>query len=92
MDLFRRARLIARSTALQLSHYYPDRDEKRQFVKQLEARQVDAVFDIGANSGQYSIGLRRAGFRGRIISFEPLSGPFSLLEKRIRFGIAGDVR
>jgi FkbM family methyltransferase len=81
MDLFRRAGLIARGTALQLSRYYPDRDWKRQFVKQLEARQVDAVFDIGANSGQYSNGLRRAGFKGRIISFEPLSGPFSLLEK-----------
>jgi FkbM family methyltransferase len=80
MDLFRRAGLIARGAALQLSRYYSDRDLKRQFVMQLESRKVNAVFDIGANSGQYAAGLRRVGFKGRMISFEPLSEPFSRLE------------
>ncbi|OBI13337.1 FkbM family methyltransferase [Mycobacterium sp. E2497] len=81
MDLFRRARLIARGATLQLARYYSDREWKRHFVSQLESRQVDAVFDIGANSGQYAAGLRKSGFKGRIISFEPLSEPFSRLEK-----------
>jgi FkbM family methyltransferase len=82
MDLLRRAGLIARSAGSELARSYSEREWKRQFVKQLESRQVDVVFDVGANSGQYTTGLRRAGFNGRIVSFEPLLGPFSLLESK----------
>jgi FkbM family methyltransferase len=33
---------------------------------------IDCVFDVGANVGQYATALRdRVGFRGQIISFEP---------------------
>ena len=81
MDLFRRGGLIARSTTFEVSRPYSEGGAKRQFVKQLESRQVDVVFDVGANSGQYATDLRMAAYKGRIISFEPLSGPFSLLER-----------
>jgi FkbM family methyltransferase len=81
-NIFRNAGLIARSVALQVSHQYSDRDLRRQFAEQLASRRVDAVLDVGANSGQYALGLRRAGFDGRIISFEPLAEPFSVLEGR----------
>lgn len=82
MDFLQRSGLIARAVALQLSNYYPERTSKRQFVKQLESRNVDVVFDVGANSGQYSAGLRKAGFNGRIVSFEPLSDSFSRLKSK----------
>jgi FkbM family methyltransferase len=82
VHLLDRGRLIARSAVFEASRYYSERDRKRQFVKQLQSRQVDAVFDVGANSGQYATGLRRAAYKGRIISFEPLSGPFSILESK----------
>ncbi|WP_082680715.1 FkbM family methyltransferase [Mycolicibacterium novocastrense] len=54
---------------------------KRELVRQLESRVVDIILDVGANSGQYSRGLRTAGFTGRIVSFEPLSEPFSALKR-----------
>jgi FkbM family methyltransferase len=82
VHLLDRVRLIARSAAFEVPRYYSERAWKRQFVKQLQSRQVDVVFDVGANSGQYVAGLRRAGFNGRIVSFEPLLGPFSLLESK----------
>lgn len=37
----------------------------------LEAFAVDCVFDVGANEGQYALRLRKMGYRGQIISFEP---------------------
>jgi FkbM family methyltransferase len=82
MQLWDRARLLARAAASEGSRAYSERDFKRKFIRQLQSRDVNVVFDVGANSGQYSAGLRKAGFTGRIVSFEPLSGPFSALKTR----------
>ncbi len=54
---------------------------KRRFVHALHLRGVDAVLDIGANSGQFAVALRRAGFTGRIISVEPLQDAYRALER-----------
>ena len=39
----------------------------------------DVLVDVGANVGQYSAMTRRSGFKGRILSFEPVGRPFSQL-------------
>jgi FkbM family methyltransferase len=41
---------------------------------------VNCVVDVGGNRGQYAQRLRRAGYRGRIVSFEPVPGEFARLE------------
>lgn len=54
--------------------------ETRNLVYLLQLHRIDVVFDVGANRGQYGERLRSAGFKGRIISFEPLSGPHAELK------------
>ncbi len=53
-----------------------------QLVTVLERFQIACVLDVGANAGQYGSLLRSWGYRGRIVSFEPLSGPHAHLEQR----------
>lgn len=82
MQLLDQVGLIARAAPAELLRYFSERNWKRKFVKQLASLNVSVVFDIGSNTGQYAAGLRKAGFQGRMISFEPLSQPFATLQRR----------
>lgn len=43
------------------------------------ARDLRAVIDIGANRGQFALAVRQWAPKARVISFEPLPGPASVL-------------
>ena len=69
-----------RKTGLQIKKY-PDHDLKRR-CKLMSKLNIEIVFDIGANTGQYSSDLRRLGYSNRIISFEPLKSAFDQLRNK----------
>jgi FkbM family methyltransferase len=51
-------------------------------VNILISMNIDVVFDVGANVGQFGEYLRANGYRGKIVSFEPLREPFDVLQQK----------
>lgn len=50
-------------------------------VKLLKHFNINTILDVGANTGQYAYYTRKLGYEKHIISFEPISSAFSILEK-----------
>jgi FkbM family methyltransferase len=50
-------------------------------IKLLRHHRIGLVLDVGAHQGQYGLKLRKMGFDGRIVSFEPQQGPYERLLK-----------
>ena len=46
----------------------------------LDYKEIDCVIDIGANDGQFGKNLRKIGYKGQIISFEPIVSAYIDLE------------
>lgn len=59
---------------------YPNSDAKRRMML-MRHYKIDTLLDIGANCGQYSKNLREMGYKGKIVSFEPLNNAFKKLER-----------
>lgn len=75
LSFLKNARLIHRG---QLYQYW-EQEHLRRFFR---AYDIDCVFDVGANHGQYAQMIRQhAGFRGTIISFEPNPEAAAILRK-----------
>jgi FkbM family methyltransferase len=47
----------------------------------IEKYQINTVIDVGANEGQFAADLRQIGYQGKIISFEPISTAFKILQE-----------
>lgn len=83
MTLRRRANAAVkkffRQRGVMLDRYTCSTSPDLRLVKMLATNGVDIVLDVGANTGGYATALREAGYRGNILSFEPLSSAHSLL-------------
>ncbi|WP_348812036.1 FkbM family methyltransferase [Flavobacterium maritimum] len=59
---------------------YPT-DELARRIALINHHNINVIIDIGANIGQYGAEMRNLGFKGEIISFEPMKKAFNILEK-----------
>lgn len=50
----------------------PSRDPELQLVIKMHEQGIETLLDVGANTGQFASRIRRIGYRGPIMSFEPL--------------------
>ena len=76
MTLADTAKSLFRRAGVEVSRHRPVERRRRALI---DAAGVQAVLDVGANTGQYASELRRWGFDGHILSFEPLPDAFAEL-------------
>lgn len=58
---------------LDIHRYAPQAPPPSPIISSLRKLGIDLVLDVGANQGQFASGIRRGGYAGNIVSFEPLS-------------------
>lgn len=69
---------------LKLKRFTPSASEDLRTAMLVQNQAIDLVIDVGANTGQFAESLYDFGYTGRVISFEPVSGPYDQLLKRSR--------
>ena len=82
---------IFRKAGYDVSRISVTSNSSLQLVKGFEHFNIDLVLDIGANIGQFSTDLRHFGYKGRIVSFEPLSSAHAMVEKSAKTDPLWDV-
>ena len=71
----------ARRMGYEVRQYTPLRSYTAARERLFTSLGIDVVVDVGANAGQYGELLRGLGFRGRLISLEPVPEAFAALER-----------
>jgi FkbM family methyltransferase len=72
---------LAKKMGYVISAYDPKRDTRAIKKSLFETLGISLVLDVGANAGYYAQDLRRAGYQGKIVSFEPLSSAYKVMEE-----------
>jgi FkbM family methyltransferase len=72
---------IVRRTGYKISRCDQITDDEFRRRALIKNHGIDSVVDVGANQGQYASELRRCGYKGEILSFEPLSEAYEALQK-----------
>lgn len=72
MSIKNEVKTLAQKFGIQISRYNPSESYEARIFRQIEVHKIDTVIDVGANDGGYGRGLRQGGYKGQILSFEPL--------------------
>lgn len=72
MSIQHEVKNLAQKFGIQINRYNPSESYEARIFRQIEVHRIDTVIDVGANDGGYGRGLRQGGFKGQILSFEPL--------------------
>jgi FkbM family methyltransferase len=76
------AKTVARMLGLEVRGFRPSSSQAAQLRTMLRSHGVNLIFDVGANAGQFGRELRwHVGYRGRIVSFEPITAVHRALTK-----------
>jgi FkbM family methyltransferase len=81
LSLVQRVKGVARRLGVELTRFDPSSTIDARRMRILAAHGITLALDVGANTGQFARLLRMSGFKGRIVSFEPLSDAFAQLER-----------
>lgn len=65
-------------------HRYPEGDGIGRMLKLMDINEVRTVIDVGANDGAYAEALLDRGFKGEILSFEPIYSVYQVLRRKSR--------
>ncbi|MCG8331322.1 MAG: FkbM family methyltransferase [Chitinophagales bacterium] len=82
--LDRAKRIIGKSTGLyiRLKRFTPSASEDMRNAMLFKMMGITHVIDIGANTGQFAESLYDFGYKGKVISFEPVNNAYQELLKR----------
>lgn len=69
------------SVGLDLVKDHPDNSLPSYLRMLFRELDIDCVLDVGGHWGEFGIGLRTFGYKGRIVSFEPVAENFELLQR-----------
>jgi len=70
---------IIHSVGIEMYRYDPSATQFGRFLAALETFKIDFIVDVGANEGQFGESLRESGYKGSIVSFEPLVTAYRVL-------------
>jgi FkbM family methyltransferase len=84
MSLRERTKRLLRRLGIEAHRYTVQTSADAQLARLLATAGIDLVLDVGANDGHYARTLRAHGYRGRIVSFEPLSSAHARLAAAAR--------
>jgi FkbM family methyltransferase len=72
---------LVRKLGYDINKFTPGMDSLDRRQRLLQTYGIEIVLDVGANIGQYASQLRRIGYTGEIVSFEPLSSAYQQLKE-----------
>ena len=72
MSIKHALKMAALRLGIEINRYNPVESSEARLFRLFETHHIDTIIDVGANDGGYGKLLRRGGYAGSILSFEPL--------------------